>query len=115
MTEAGLRSGYKNTPELLEEMLEVKTMEELCTLFDDESFVEKGKGKQKRFYEAITGKSLNNSSEDNGDKKTYVAIYPILCNGEMIEANSVVTDEELGSDLERLINIGAVGELLDKD
>ncbi|MGL4388208.1 MAG: hypothetical protein ACRCTJ_02295 [Brevinema sp.] len=133
MTEAGLKNAYKNSPELLEEMMEVKTIEELGSLFDDENFVPKGAGKTKRFYEAITGKSLENSSAEEtnaGDEKSqetpqqnssvaenenkrYVTSYPILCNGEKIEANSEVTAEELGDDLDRLLKIGAVLELLD--
>ncbi|MGL4676461.1 MAG: hypothetical protein ACRCWI_02190 [Brevinema sp.] len=114
MTENGLRQAYKNKPEALEEMLKIKPIEELCTLFDDENFVEKGAGKTERFYEAITNKEIssdNKNEEKTKSKKTYVALYPIRCNGELIEPNEEVTEEEL--DLQRLINIGAVGELLE--
>lgn len=109
MTENGLKQAYKNKPELLEEMISIKPIEELVILFDDENFVAKGQGKTDRFYEAVTGKEQSPPSE-----KVYIALWDIRSGGEIIEANSEVSPEEFGDDFERLLKIGAIGELIDR-
>jgi len=41
VTEKQLKDAYESKQELLDEMLEIKPIEELCELYDDESFVAK--------------------------------------------------------------------------
>lgn len=116
MTEAGMRSVYKNKPEMLDEMLKVKSMEELCSLFDDENFVEKGAGKTERFYEAIIGKSTNQNTDTESTQTSqevgYITLHPIRHSGEYFESGVEVSEEDFGDDFERLLKVGAIGELL---
>ena len=108
-TEKQLRDAYGSKTELLEEMIAIKPIEELCELYNNEEFVKGGAGKTNRFYEAITEKGQSPLS-----KKTYIALWNIRSSGEIIEANSEVFPDELGDDFERLLEIGAIGELMDK-
>ena len=56
-TEKQLREAYSSKGDLLEEMLDLKSIEELCGLYDDETFIAKGQGKTDRFYGAKIGRA----------------------------------------------------------
>jgi len=123
VTEKALRDAYKSKPELLEEMLVIKGIEELCYLYDNPEYVTGGAGKTNRFYEKVTGKTIDtsnnttnspNTEENSSEKKVvYIAVWEILCGGTRYKANSQVEPQDFGNDFERLLEIGAIGELAD--
>ena len=106
-TEKQLREAYGSKGALLEEMLIIKPIEELCELYDDETFIAKGQGKTDRFYQVITGQSP--SPEKDSKKTTYIALWAIRRNGEEIAPKTAVDPKDFGDDFDRLLKIGAVG------
>ncbi len=108
-TEKQFRDAYSSKGDLLEEMLGLKPIEELCELYDDETFIAKGQGKTDRFYGAITGKGQSPSSEKDSKKTTYVALWAIRRNGEEIAPKTVVDPKDFGDEFDRLLKIGAIG------